>query len=221
MADLFAKRPRVSVDGKFFRRGAEKLYLKGVSYGPFAPEKDGTPFANAETTARDFALIRELGANLIRIYHVPPRWLLDLAAQHDLLVLIDVPWNRHLIFLDDPVRRAEARQAVCHAVLSGARHPAVFAYSVGNEIPPDVVRWSGAGPVAAFIDELVTEAKRIDPDCLCTYANFPSTEFLHPQTLDFICFNVYLHQPKAFKQLPGPTANARGRQTAGAGRIRH
>ena len=39
MADLFAKRPRVTVDGKFFRRGAEKLYLKGVSYGPFAPGK--------------------------------------------------------------------------------------------------------------------------------------------------------------------------------------
>jgi GT2 family glycosyltransferase len=199
MADLFAKRPRVSVDGKFFRRGAEKLYLKGVSYGPFAPGTDGQPFASAEQTAADFALTKELGANLLRIYHVPPRWFLDLAAQHDLLVLIDIPWNKHLVFLDDPGRRAAARQAVCHAVLACAHHPAVFAYSVGNEIPPDVVRWSGAARVADFIDELVTEAKRIDPDCLCTYANFPSTEFLHPQTLDFICFNVYLHQPAAFK----------------------
>jgi GT2 family glycosyltransferase len=199
MADLFAKRPRVSVDGKFFRRGAEKLYLKGVTYGPFAPEKDGQPFAAPAQTAADFTLIRELGANLIRIYNVPPRWLLDLAAQHELLVLIDVPWHKNLVFLDDPIRRAEARQAVCHAVLSGAHHPAVFAYSVANEIPPDIVRWSGGARVADFIDELVTEAKRIDPDCLCTYANYPSTEFLHPQTLDFICFNVYLHQPKAFK----------------------
>lgn len=199
MADLFAKRPRVTVDGKFFRRGAEKLYLKGVSYGPFAPGKDGQPFANLEQTAADFQLIKELGANLLRIYHVPPRWFLDLAAQHDLLVLIDIPWNKHLVFLDDPVRRADARQAVCHAVISCAHHPAVFAYSVGNEIAPDVVRWSGAAKVADFIDELVAEAKRIDPECLCTYANYPSTEFLHPQTLDFISFNVYLHQPKAFK----------------------
>jgi GT2 family glycosyltransferase len=200
MADLFAKRPRVTVDGKNFRRGAEKLYLKGVSYGPFAPESNGQPFATPTQTATDFTLIRELGANLIRIYQVPPRWFLDLATQHELLVLIDVPWHKSLVFLDDPIRRAEARQAVCHAVLSGAHHPAVFAYSVGNEIPPDVVRWSGATKVADFIDELVAEAKRIDPDCLCTYANYPSTEFLHPQTLDFICFNVYLHQPKAFKQ---------------------
>ncbi|MGC3960809.1 MAG: glycosyltransferase [Verrucomicrobiota bacterium] len=199
MADLFAKRPRVTVDGKFFRRGAEKLYLKGVSYGPFAPGKDGQPFAAPEQTAADFTLIQELGANLIRVYYVPPRWFLDLAAQHDLLVLIDIPWNKHLVFLDDPVRRAEARQAVCHAVLAGAHHPAVLAYSVANEIPPDVVRWSGAARMADFIDELVTEAKRIDPECLCTYANYPSTEFLHPQTLDFVSFNVYLHQPVAFK----------------------
>jgi len=199
MADLFAKRPRVTVDGKFFRRGTEKLYLKGISYGPFAPGKDGQPFASQEQTAADFALIKELGANLLRIYHVPPRWFLDLAAQHDLLVLIDIPWNKHLVFLDDPVRRADARQAVCHAVLACAHHPAVFAYSVGNEIPPDVVRWSGAAKVADFIDDLIAEAKRIDPDCLCTYANYPSTEFLHPQALDFVSFNVYLHQPAAFK----------------------
>jgi len=199
MADLFAKRPRVTVDGKFFRCGTEKLYLKGVSYGPFAPSKDGQPFATPEQTETDFALLKELGANLLRIYHVPPRWFLDLAAKQELLVLIDIPWNKHLVFLDDPVRRTEARQAVCHAVLSNAHHPAVFAYSVANEIPPDVVRWSGAAKVAEFIDELVTEAKRIDPQCLCTYANYPSTEFLQPRTLDFISFNVYLHQPAAFK----------------------
>jgi GT2 family glycosyltransferase len=53
--------------------------------------------------------------------------------------------------------------------------------------------------MADFIDELIAEAKRIDPECLCTYANYPSTEFLHPQTLDFVSFNVYLHQPAAFK----------------------
>jgi len=199
MADLFAKRPRVSVDGKFFRRGAEKLFLKGVSYGPFPPSKEDQPFPAPEQTATDFALIKELGANLLRIYHVPPRWFLDLAAENDLLLLINIPWNQHLVFLDDPVRRADARQAVCHAVLACAHHPAVFAYSVANEIQPDVVRWSGAAKVADFIDELVSEAKRIDPECLCTYSNFPSTEYLQPQSVDFLSFNVYLHQPAAFR----------------------
>ena len=199
MADLFANRPRVWVDGKFFRRGTEKLYLKGVAYGPFAPNAAGEPFASPERTASDFALAGELGANLLRVYHIPPRWLLDLAAQHDLLLLIDIPWDKHLIFLDDENRRAAARQAVCHAVLACAHHPAVFAYSVANEIPTDIVRWSGAMRVAEFIDELIGEAKRLDPHCLCTFTNYPSTEFLRPQLLDFLCFNIYLHQPQPFK----------------------
>ncbi|MFO1511308.1 MAG: hypothetical protein U1F83_00075 [Verrucomicrobiota bacterium] len=204
MADLFANRPRATVDGKFFRRGAEKLFLKGVTYGPFAPNAAGEPFATPEQTARDFALAGELGANLLRIYHVPPRWFLELAAQQELLLLVDIPWDKHLVFLDDTARRAAARQAVCHAVLACAQHPAVFAYSVANEIPADIVRWSGAARVADFIDELVAEAKRLDPQCLCTFTNFPPTEFLRPQSLDFICFNVYLHQPQPFKAIsPG------------------
>lgn len=199
MAESVSARPRVRVDGKFFRRGVEKLYLKGVAYGPFAPDAAGETFASREQTARDFLLARELGANLLRVYQVPPRWLLDLAAQHDLLLLVDVPWDKHLCFLDSALHRTNAREAVRRAVQCCARHPAVFAFSLANEIPPDVVRWSGERAVADFIDELVAEAKRIDPDCLCTFTNYPPTEFLRPQTLDFICFNVYLHHPLPFK----------------------
>jgi GT2 family glycosyltransferase len=187
------------VDGKFFRRGAEKFHLKGVAYGPLAPNAAGEPFASPDQTARDFALARELGANLLRLYDVPPRWFLDLAAAHDLLLLIDIPWNTHLCFLDSRSQRDRVREAVRRAVELMAQHPAVFAYSVANEIPPDIARWSGAAKVADFLDELVLEAKRADPDCLCTFTNYPPTEFLRPQALDFVCFNVYLHQPPSFK----------------------
>ena len=112
MAETVPNRPRISVDGKFFRRGAAKIYLKGVAYGPFAPDAAGQPFASLEQTAKDFLLARELGANLLRIYHVPPRWFLDLAAANDLLLLIDIPWNKHLCFLDSAEQREAARLAV-------------------------------------------------------------------------------------------------------------
>ena len=75
---VVSSNPRVSVDGKFFRLGEKKFYVKGVAYGPFAPNAAGQPFASPEQTAKDFAQIRELGANLIRIYHVPSKWFLDL-----------------------------------------------------------------------------------------------------------------------------------------------
>ena len=199
MVESGSSRSRVSADGKFFRRGAEKFYAKGVAYGPFAPDPQGEPFASPEQTGRDFAQIREAGANLLRVYHVPPRWFLDLAAQNQLLLLVDIPWDKHLCFLDSAGQREAARDAVRRALYACARHPAVFAYSVANEIPPDIVRWSGAHAVADFIDELVLEAKQVDPECLCTFTNYPPTEFLRPQRLDFLCFNVYLHQPQPFK----------------------
>src|SRR5438105_2114879 len=152
MAVAASSRLRVSVDGKFFRLGEKKFYVKGVAYGPFAPNAAGQPFASPEQTASDLGQIRRLGANLIRVYHVPARWFLDLAAEHELKVLIDIPWNKQLCFLDSAQHRASACDAVRQAVFACARHPAVFAFSVTNEIPPDIVRWSGTNAVADFID---------------------------------------------------------------------
>src|SRR5580658_6492369 len=194
-----ASLPRPTVSGKFFRLGEAKFYPKGVTYGPFRPSSDGQPFLARLETERDFDLARRLGANVLRVYHVPPRWLLDLAQQFGLKLLIDVPWSKHVCFLDSPVFQQQAREAVRAAVQSCARHPAVFAYSVVNELPPDIVRWSGAGAVEDFLDELADVAKSVDPECLCTFGNYPPTEFLDPQNLDFLCFNVYLHQQRPFE----------------------
>ena len=69
--------PRVSVDGKFFRLGKAKFFVKGVAYGPFAPNSAGQPWASADQTTRDFALIRELGANVV------PRELIALSRGHE------------------------------------------------------------------------------------------------------------------------------------------
>ncbi len=189
---------RVRVDGKFFRQGAEKFYLKGLAYGPFALNIQKEFFPSPEQTRRDFLQIRELGANLLRVYYVPPRWFLDLAAEHELKILVDIPWSKCQCFLDSRKSRDIAREAIQQAVLSCAGHPAIFAYSVVNEIPPDIVRWSGAQAVADFIDELVDVAKSVDADCLCTFGNFPPTEFLQPRNIDFLSFNIYLHHQRPF-----------------------
>lgn len=190
---------RVSVDGKFFRAGARKFHPKGVAYGPFAPNADGEMYPSREQTGRDFAQIRELGANLIRLYAVPPRWLLDLAHAMELRVLFDVPWNKHGCFLEDKASRQRVQWVIREAALACARHPALFAVSVVNELPPDIVRWHGAAAVEAFLDELVREVKAVAPDCLCTFGNYPTTEFLRPRGIDFHCFNVYLHDLRALR----------------------
>lgn len=193
-----SKTARVQVDGKFFRLDGQRFYAKGITYGPFAPNANGEMFASPEQTARDFKLIRELGANLIRVYYAPPRWLLDIATEHDLKVFVDIPWPKHLCFMDSEASQYEAKRIVRQSVEANRGHPAVFAYSVVNEISADIVRWSGVRRVENFIDELVAVAKSADPDCLCTFTSFPPTEFLQPESIDFVCFNVYLHNQKSF-----------------------
>src|SRR6187397_2871309 len=59
---------RVRRDGKFFRLGDEKFYVKGVTYGPFAPNADGEELPSRVNTRRDFEQIVEMGANCVRIY---------------------------------------------------------------------------------------------------------------------------------------------------------
>lgn len=189
----------VAVDGRFFRVGSEKFHVKGCTYGPFAPNDAGERFPIESRARADFKLLRELGANLIRVYHRPPKWLLDTAAEDGIKLFIDVPWRKHTCWLEDAAAVKEARDAVASAARDVRGHPAVFALSVVNEIPPDVARWHGARRIEDFVDELVDVGKQADPARLFTFANYPFTEFLRPRSPDFFCFNVYLHDQRAFE----------------------
>jgi GT2 family glycosyltransferase len=189
---------RVLTDGKFFRLGSKKFYPKGVTYGPFKPDAQGHQFPDRPQVERDFTLVKELNANCLRVYHVPPRWFLDLAQEHDLKLLIECNWPKHTCFLDDPEAMESARRATRQVAEAVAGHPAVFAIVLANEIPPDIARWYGAPRIERFIDELAAIVKTVDPQRLVTMASFPPTEFLQPASLDFVSFNVYLHDPKPF-----------------------
>ncbi len=184
---------RVEVSGKFLRAGTDKFFVKGLSYGPFAPNDDDEPFPPRDRLRRDFTHMRALGANTIRIYYPPPVWLLDEALDHGLRVFIDVPWEKHRCFFEDWEAMERARDRVRQTARDLGTHPAVFAISVVNEIPVDVVRFQGRRRVERFIEELIGIVKQEASECLATFVNFPTTEFLEVQGCDFACFNVYLH----------------------------
>jgi O-antigen biosynthesis protein len=191
---------RVRVEGKLFARGGRRLRVRGVTYGPFAPDARGEPFPAPGQVRADFAGMRDAGINAVRTYHVPPEWFLSLADEEGLAVLIDVPWAKHLCFLDSAAARGEAREAVRRAAERGRGHPCVLGYSVGNEVPPSVVRWHGARRVERFLAGLADVARQADPEGLVTYANFPPTEYLDLAFVDFATFNVYLHDRETFRR---------------------
>ena len=184
--------PRIEVRGKFLFSGENKFFIQGVTYGPFRDGDDhlGTP----EKARRDFGLVAAAGFNVLRVYHPPPRWFLDLAAEHGLRVMVTVPWQRRVLFLDDGSVRREIRSSVRRAAKGGAGHPAILGYYIDNEIPPDLVRWYGPQRVEGFLDSLVRIVKDEDAGALAAYANFPPTEYLLPKETDFLSYNVYLHR---------------------------
>jgi GT2 family glycosyltransferase len=191
-----AQPERVVVKGKFLYHNGQKLYLKGVTYGTFRPQADESQFPDPVVVATDFALMAQQGINCVRTYTVPPLYLLDLALRHGLHVMVGLPWEQHIAFLDSQERQQDIRQRVVAGVATCAGHPAVLCYALGNEIPAPVVRWYGQERVEAFLRYLYDAVKAVDPATLVTYVNFPTTEYLNLGFLDFDCFNVYLETPE-------------------------
>lgn len=185
---------------KFFFEGDRKFFVKGVTYGPFRPDAEGHYLGTPEQLDRDLALMREIGLNVLRIYHRPPLWFLDGCGAAGMRVLITLPWAKHIEFLRERRHREAVTESVYAAVAEHAGHSAIFGYLVGNEIAPTMVRWLGVRRVTEFIEHLIRVAREANPDVLYSYASYPPTEFLLPQNVDFLCFNVYLHHQREFER---------------------
>jgi beta-galactosidase/beta-glucuronidase len=140
------------VSGKFFSLGDARLYLRGVTYGTFRPDENGSEYSNRELATQDLAQMAANGLNAVRTYTVPPRWLLDTAMRYGLRLLVGLPWEQHTAFLDDRTRARAIRERVRAGVRACAGHPAVLGYAIGNEIPAAIVRWHGPRRVERHLE---------------------------------------------------------------------
>lgn len=189
-----AREGRVVARGKFLYADHARFDIKGVTYGPFRPDESGCEYHDLASVDRDFAAIAASGMNAVRTYTVPPRWLLDAAASHGLKVMVGVPWEQHVAFLEDRRIRRRIIQTVREAARSCEGHPAVLCLAIGNEIPGPIVRYHGPAAIERFLRRLYDVARHEDPQALITYVNYPTTEYLDLSFLDLLCFNVYLEE---------------------------
>jgi len=201
---------RPYVRGKFLYVGDEKFWVRGVTYGTFRPDGAGVQFPVHAVVERDFQAIAAAGFNAIRVYTLPPRWLMDVAMANDLRVMVGLPWEQHITFLDDAARVRRIVRELRADVAGVAGHPAVLCFVVGNEIPAAIVRWHGKSRIERFIRRLYETAKSEDPGALVTYVNFPTTEYLELPFLDFVAFNVYLETRNAFDSYLARLQNVAG-----------
>ena len=146
---------RLSAQGKFLFLGAEKLYVRGVTYGTFRPDDEGNEFPGAERVEADFAQMVANGINAVRTYTVPPRWLLDLAQEYRLRLMVGLAAERYVGYLTDRKGAPDITDIIRRGVSACAGHPAVLCYAVGNEIPASVVRWLGPSGSVVFSSAFV------------------------------------------------------------------
>src|SRR2546426_1949737 len=139
------------------------------------------------------------GVNAVRVYTVPPPWLLDSAWRHGLRLMVGLPVERYVGFLADKKDGLSHLEAVVRAGVRACRgHPAVLCYAIGNEIPAPIVRWHGRRRMVGCVERLYRAAKAEDPTALVTYVNYPSSEYLQLPFLDLVCFNAYLESQERF-----------------------
>src|SRR5688572_312083 len=160
----------IEVRGKFLvlrksdELGDRTFWVKGVTYGPFAPAGSPDEYGNAAQAARDFTSIADNGFNTIRTYTPPPLWLLDLAQRQGLRVMVGLAWEQHITFLNEPARLDDIMARVRAGVRQCAGHPAVLCYSVGNEIPTAIARWFGPHEIERWIERLCRVVKLENPN---------------------------------------------------------
>jgi Glycosyl transferase family 2 len=192
---------RLAPRGKYLFDGERKFFARGVSYGPFAPNSRGECYPEPERAAADFAMMHELGANVLRLYVPPPPWMAEAAGTAGLRLMVGFPWPYHMAFLDSREMSREIRESIRKGVAEMRQFgDAILAYSIGNEIRSDIVRWHGPRAVSKFLAELCDVGKQSDPEGLFTYSNYPSAEYLDLSFLDIISFNVYLHSEDDYRR---------------------
>src|SRR5437773_1580929 len=130
---------KVYVKGKFLFTGNEKLYIKGVTYGTFRPHQNGMQYPGPLIVEKDFQMMSMHGINSVRTYTVPPHYLLEAAEKYNLKVMVGLPWEQHITFLDSKDRVNDIIERVKENVLSCRNHSSVLCYSIGNEIPANIV----------------------------------------------------------------------------------
>lgn len=183
---------RWRTDGKFFRAGGTRVWLRSVTYGPF-------PGGWPSSFEPDFQRIAAAGFHALRLFEMPNRRLLDAAERHGLRVFGGLMWSQNADFFRRPGLLSAARVALVAGLREIADHPALAGVYVANEIPADLVRWMGPARVRGAIEDLIALGRKTAPELMFAYANFPSTEYLEPENADFTAFNIYLEDEPAFR----------------------
>ncbi|MDR0766765.1 MAG: glycoside hydrolase family 2 protein [Odoribacteraceae bacterium] len=176
----------VDAERGFFLNG-RRVQLRGV-----CRHQDRAEIGNALAPAHhreDMEIIREMGANAIRLAHYPQdRLVHDLCDEHGFIVWAEIPFvgpggYRDKGFVDQPSFRANGRQQLTELIRQNYNHPSICFWGLFNELKEE-----GDNPVE-YLRELRELAAREDPSRLTTGASNQGGAL--NRVTDVIAWNLY------------------------------
>ena len=90
---------RYAVKGKNLVVDGQIFFVKGVTYGTFAPDELGFQFPTQDVVETDFWWMKQSGINTVRTYTVPPSYVFEAATKYDLKLMVGLPWEQHIDYL--------------------------------------------------------------------------------------------------------------------------
>ncbi len=178
---------RFDADQGLFVNG-ERVYIKGANQHHDLGALGGA--FNVRAAERQLEMLREMGANAIRIAHNPPApELLELTDKMGFLVVDEIfdvwarkktPLDFHLIFPDwhEPDLRAFIRR--------DRNHPSVIMWSIGNEVGEQYTGEAGAA-IGQRLHEITREEDPTRPTA--TAMNYAKPHMPLPGVMDTISLN--------------------------------
>jgi beta-galactosidase len=156
--------------GPFFLNG-ERLLLRGTQR-----HEDSAGYADAmpdSVQRRDMAMIKEMGANFVRLAHYPQAPEVYRACDElGILVWDELPWCRG--GMGGEVWKENTRRLLREQIAQNYNHPSVIIQSLGNELDwlPDYPNGDNVDSLRAMIHELDTIAKKLNPYRLTALRKF-------------------------------------------------
>ncbi len=184
--------------------GSDPVVLRGACLTPLEPigrhEDWNGGFGAEQATLALLHQAHGLGLNALRVYLPPPTWFLSSCKDLGFFLFVDLSWNAQCDFLSTTAARKRIEQSVLERLRLLNKHEAVAGIFIGNELPPDLVRWHGVERCSRFLDHLIRKARAEWDEPLYGYAGYPPSDAVAPKDADFCALNLYPKDRQALRR---------------------
>ncbi|MFH0839608.1 MAG: tetratricopeptide repeat protein [Candidatus Omnitrophota bacterium] len=176
--------------------------IKGVTYDLKYPRISHYSQISADVFEKDFKMMKQAGVNTIRLYGVPPEFVLDLADKYKIRVIETIVFPGDWTDFNSPYQLQALKREAVRNIARDINRECIYAWSIWNDAPwtygsgrGDVMRAYGKERVEKFLKELYECVKKHDPLRPVTAATLTlndEAKRLGTDFLDILGYNIYL-----------------------------